>query len=70
MPGSIKNRPFLNIKASMFFWSESMLELCVLSKTRSQRLPEGIGCEPYWQHIARCRELRMIHEMLPPPSQV
>ncbi len=44
-----------------------MLELCPFAKARSQKIPQGIGCEPYWQHIARCRELRMVHEMLPPP---
>ena len=45
-----------------------MEEMDVFSRIRSQRIPEGRGCEPYWQHIARCRELRMVHEVLPPPG--
>ena len=35
----------------------------------SEPFPEGQGCEPYWQHIARCRELRIQREMLPPPCR-
>ena len=34
----------------------------------SQRVPGGRGCESYWQHIARCRELCLVHELLPPPQ--
>jgi hypothetical protein len=57
-------------RTPLFFYSEKpMLELCRFASIRSQRIPEGTGCEPYWQHIARCRELRMVHEMLPPPCQ-
>lgn len=58
-----------NRQTHMFFWIEMMLELCVFSPVRSQAFPEGQGCEPHWQHIARCRELRMVRVMLPPPCR-
>jgi hypothetical protein len=55
---------------SVLLFRKPMLELCRFASLHSQRIPEGTGCEPYWQHIARCRELRMVHEMLPPPCVI
>lgn len=35
--------------------------------TTSEAVLPGQGCESFWQHIARCRELQMVGEVLPPP---
>ena len=45
-----------------------MIELNHMCVTESQSVPFGRGCEPYWQHIARCRELSIVRELLPPPG--
>ncbi len=58
--------PFLYLPVVRTDWP--MIEFNHMCVTESQSVPFGRGCEPYWQHIARCRELSIVRELLPPPG--